>query len=334
MRPEPEFKQVVQILGRGEVGASTPRCLESVEMAADSPYASLLALIPLREGQISLLGGSTRYWDYGPEDADVTLVAVHGYRGEHHGLEPVVAHLHGLRVISPDLPGFGESTALTEVRHDIDGYAAWLRAFVEGLGLDSRAVILGHSFGSIVSSAAVAAGLATPRLILINPIAAPALSGPKALLTWLAVLYYRSAGWLPERAGNALLRNWLIVHFTSLAMLKTRDRRLRAWIHRQHHSYFSRYSDRASLLEAFDASIGSDVSMAAAQIDLPTLLIGADKDQITSVKALRRLNELFPHSTLHLLADVGHLIHYERPRETAEQIVAFLGAGRVPEGAR
>jgi hypothetical protein len=26
---------------------------------------------------------------------------------------------------------------------------------------------------------------------------------------------------------------------------------------------------------------------------------------------------------------VGHLIHYEKPREAAEQIVSFLGAGTV-----
>jgi pimeloyl-ACP methyl ester carboxylesterase len=295
-------------------------------MPVHSPYTPLLSQIPVSEGGVSVLGSRTRFWDYGPADAPIVIVAVHGFRGEHHGLEPVVAHLPGIRIISPDLPGFGESTPLTEVGHTLDGYSRWLTGFVAALQLNKQPVILGHSFGSIVTSAAVAAGLETPRLILINPIAAPALSGPKAFLTWLTVVYYRAGAALPEKLGAALLGNWLIVHFTSLAMVTTKDRSLRAWIHDQHHTYFSRYSDRSTVLAGFDASVTSDVSMAAPRISVPTLLIAADHDPITSVKALHRLDDLFADSTLVMLADVGHLIHYERPREAAEAITAFLGA--------
>ncbi|HEV7949272.1 MAG TPA: alpha/beta hydrolase [Glaciihabitans sp.] len=298
-------------------------------MSNTSPYAALLSAIPVREGAVNVLGSNVRYWDYGPEDSDVVIVAVHGFRGEHHGLEPVVAHLRGIRVISPDLPGFGASTAMTEVTHSIQGYSAWLRQFVELLGLNGRAIILGHSFGSIVTSAAVADGLATPQLILINPIAAPALSGPKGFLTWLTVQYYRAAAALPERAGYALLGNWLIVRFTSLAMVTSKDRRLRRWIHGQHHTYFSRFSDRDTVLASFDTSVTSDVSMAVDRISVPTLLIAADRDPITSVKALRRLDAAFADSHLVMLPNVGHLIHYERPREAAEAIVAFIGHGSV-----
>ena len=83
-------------------------------MPAVNPYAQLLAATPVREASVSILGSETHYWDYGPIDAPVTMVTVHGFRGEHHGLEPVIAHLHGVRVINPDLPGFGESTPMTE----------------------------------------------------------------------------------------------------------------------------------------------------------------------------------------------------------------------------
>jgi len=298
-------------------------------MAVTSPYSALLAAIETREGSASVLGSSTRYWDYGPDDAETTVIAVHGFRGEHHGLDPVVAHLRDIRVISPDLPGFGESSPMTEAPHSIDGYARWLTEFVEAIGMTGRAVILGHSFGSIVTASAVAHGLQTPRLILINPIAAPALSGPKAILTWFAVQYYRAAAALPDRAGHALLGAWPIVRFTSLAMVTTRQPALRRWIHDQHHTYFSRFSDRATVLEAFDASVSNDVSESAPSITVPTLLIAADKDPITSVAALHRLESLFPDATMHLLHDVGHLIHYERPREAATHIVDFLGTGRV-----
>ncbi|HEY4268279.1 MAG TPA: alpha/beta hydrolase [Galbitalea sp.] len=299
------------------------------DAATASPYGTLLARLPVREGEFPLLGGITRYWDYGPADAAVTVVAVHGFRGDHHGLEPVVAHFEGLRIISPDLPGFGESTPLSPARHDIAGYSAWLSAFVTGLGLSTPPVIIGHSFGSIVAAAAVARGLATPRLILINPIAAPALKGPKAAMTALAVFYYRAGAKLPRRIGYGVLASPTITRIMSNYMVKTRDASLRRWIHGQHRTYFSRFSDRDTVLEAFQASISNNVQEFATEIQVPTLLIAAGNDPITKVADEEKLRDLLPDARLHVLDGVGHLIHYERPREAAELIVAFLGAGRV-----
>lgn len=298
-------------------------------MTVDSPYAALLAGIPVRDSTVRIMGGDTRYWVYGPDDATTTILVVHGYRGEHHGLEPVIAHLRGLRVISPDLPGFGESGPLGSAKHDIAGYAAWLAAFVDAVGLDGSAVILGHSFGSIIIASAVAGGLATPRLILVNPIAAPALKGPNRFGSLLTLGFYRVARALPERLGAGLLSGWPIVRGMSIFLAQSTDARVRRFVHDQHHTYFSRYATRDSVVEGFEASISSDVSMFAADIDVPTLLIGADNDPITSVAAQEKLEALFPDARLVILKGVGHLVHYEKPREAAEQIVAFLGAGTV-----
>lgn len=298
-------------------------------MPVASPYALLFDSIPVTEATVSVLGSDTRYWDYGPESAPVTIVAVHGYRGDHHGLDPVVAHLAGIRIISPDLPGFGDSEALVGRPHDIAGYTEWLNGFIAALGLE-RPVILGHSFGSIVVASAVASGLDVSRVILVNPIAAPALSGPKGILSRLTLLYYRLGRALPERAGAALLSNWLVVHFMSVLLAQTKDPELRRWIHDQHHTYFSRYASRNSVVEGFEASISADVSEYAAAIPQPTLLVGADRDPITTVAAQERLRDLFPDARLVILEGVGHLVHYERPREAALAIVDFLGAGSVP----
>ncbi|MCU1439755.1 MAG: alpha/beta hydrolase [Rhodoglobus sp.] len=294
-----------------------------------SPYADLLAQAPVREHSVRVLGSDTKYWEYGPQDAATTVVVVHGYRGEHHGLEPVVAHLEGIRIISPDLPGFGESTPLEGRAHDIAGYAAWLAAFVGELGIAGSAVILGHSFGSIVVSAAVAGGLATPRLVLINPIAAPALEGPNGFMSRVTLLYYRAGRALPERIGKRLLSSWLVVRFMSVFLAQSKDPALRRWIHDQHHTYFSRYANRDSVVEGFEASISADASMFAERITVPTLLIGSDRDPITTVAAQRHLATLFPDAQLVILEGVGHLVHYEKPLEAARAIVAFLGAGRV-----
>jgi len=290
-----------------------------------SPYADRLRRLPVQRHEVAVRGGVTAYWEYGPADADTTVVAVHGFRGEHHGLEPVLAYLPEVRVIAPDLPGFGESAPLPGRTHDLDEYAAWLTEFTAAVA--PGAVILGHSFGSIVTAAAVAGGLATPRLILLNPIGAPALEGPKGLMTRLAVLYYALGARLPERLGTALLRNRVIVRVMSITMAKTKDAALRRFIHDQHDTYFSRFSDRDVLRDAFVASVSHDVREFAADIDVPTLLVAAERDDITPIEAERKLATMFDDATLVEIAHVGHLIHYETPAEAAGAVRRFL---RIP----
>lgn len=295
-------------------------------MTVANPYAALLDAIPVERHEAEVLGGTTAYWVYGPADAEHTIIAVHGYRGEHHGLEPVVAHLPDMRVVSPDLPGFGETPPLPGRTHDLAAYAEWLIAFAAAVA--PGATVLGHSFGSIVSAAAVARGLPTPKLILVNPIGAPALEGPRGILTRLAVAYYWAGARLPERMGDALLRNGLIVRVMSESMAKTKDAELRRFVHDQHDTYFSRFADRTLLHEAFVASVSHDVREFAPRIAVPTLLIAAQQDDITPIEAERHLATLFPNAELVEIPGVGHLIHYETPEPAAEAIRRFL----VPSG--
>ncbi|GAA4683554.1 hypothetical protein GCM10025780_31590 [Frondihabitans cladoniiphilus] len=273
---------------------------------------------------MEVLGSSTHYWVYGPRDARVTLVAVHGFRGEHHGLEPVVAHLHDVRVIAPDLPGFGDSPALGGREHSTATYAEWLGAFLRALGLGDDVVILGHSFGSIVTSAALASGVKASKLILVNPIAAPALKGPRGIATRLAIFYFWLGAVLPERVGLGLLRNGVIVRLSTGSMIKSKSASLRRWINDQHDVYFSRFATRQVVLESFKASVSSDVSTYASRIHTPTLLIAADRDDITALPAQYELQKLFPNARLAVIEGVGHLIHYEKPAEAAAAIEGFL----------
>lgn len=279
--------------------------------------------MPATRRTVDAGGVLTAYWEYGSADAATTIVAVHGFRGDHHGLEPVVAHLPGARWIMPDLPGFGETGPIPGREHDLDAYADWLADFSAAVA--PGAVILGHSFGSIVASAAIARGLRTPRLVLVNPIGAPALEGPRGVLTRLAVFYYWAGARLPESLGTWLLRTPIIVRIMSIAMAKTRDKGLRRWIHNQHDRYFSGFSDRETLRQAFVTSVSHDVRESAGAIAVPTLLVAAVQDDITPIAAERRLREMFDDARLVEIDGVGHLIHYEKPREAAETIAEFLG---------
>lgn len=307
----------------------TVACLDCEAMSIESPFAARLAELSQNVDSVEVLGSNTKYWTYGPDDAATTIVICHGYRGEHHGLEPVVAQLRDVRIIGPDLPGFGESTPMVGTPHSIAGYATWFGAFIDALALDEKPVILGHSFGSIVTSYAVANGLVeTPKLILVNPIAAPYDSGPFGFFARRTRDFYRLSSRLGG-FGNWLLGNPLTVQVMSSALAKTPDKTLRKWIHEEHHRYFSKYSDLATVVESFEASTSADVSEFGPSITVPTLLIGAELDLITPVSALHDLQSSMADAELHVIDGVGHLIHYEKAEIAAQLIVDFLGEGRV-----
>ncbi|WP_082688271.1 alpha/beta fold hydrolase [Curtobacterium oceanosedimentum] len=284
-----------------------------------SPYQSLVAATPVVHRAVTIDGRTTHYWEYGPADATETVLAVHGFRGDHHGLETIAAHLLGKRVVVPDLPGFGISDPLPV--SDIDSYVTWLTGFHRALGLDTDTVVLGHSFGSIVTAAAVATGLDTRLLVLVNPIAAPALQGPRAIGTAIAIGYYRAGALLPRVLGLGLLRNGAIVRAMSLAMLKSRDRDLRRWVHDQHDRYFSAFADRTSVLEAFRTSVTHDVSEFADRIEVPVLLVAAERDDITALPEQRALTRRLRDAELVVVPDVGHLVHYETPGVAADAVL-------------
>ncbi len=288
-----------------------------------SPFAERLSAIEQRELRIHADAVNTVYWEYGDENAETTIVLIHGFRGDHHGLEPFVASLAPtVRCIVPDIPGFGLSGDFP-LDASIDAYASWLISFSSQVARSQNTIILGHSFGSIVVAAALAKGLNPPKAILVNPIAKNALHGPRAVMTRLAVWYYHVAAWLPEKLGLALLRSRLIVRIMSSTMAKTKDKELRAWIHDQHDQYFSHFSTRRAVMQAFEASVGHDVSEYASNISVPVLLLAADQDDITNIADQERLKGLLPDARLEVVPDVGHLIHYEAPEWAAEHILAF-----------
>ena len=112
-------------------------------------------------------------------------------------------------------------------------------------------------------------------------------------------------------------------------MVKTKEPALRRFVHEQHDAYFSRFSDRDVLHDAFVASVSHDVSGYAARIAQPVLLVAAVRDDITPIEAERRLATVFPRAELVEIADVGHLIHYETPAAAAGAVTRFL----APSGA-
>ena len=291
-------------------------------MTSYYPYAGLMESRVGREHTVEVEGTTTHWWDYSAKPTARTLVMIHGFRGDHHGLQLFADALSEFRVVIPDIPVFGASSGWPDGVVSLDRYGSWLRAFLATTANDS-AIVIGHSFGSLIVAHAMR-GKRTLPVVLINPISQRALSGSNRFTTAIASLWYSLGGWLPERVGSAWLGNPLFVRLMSVMLTKSRNPRLRAWIHDQHAQYFSLYSDRNSLIGAFTASTSASVADFAADIAAPVLLIAADRDDITPLSAQVAVHQQFPNAELHVLSDVGHLVHYERPIESAQAIRDFL----------
>lgn len=269
------------------------------------------------------LNRTTAYWTYG-DSSQPTIIMIHGFRGTHHGLDLIAEALPDNHCIVPDLPGFGASQALTG-SHSLNNYVQWLHAFIADLKLHEPPVLLGHSFGSIITAAYATKYPDTiSKLILVNPIGAPALEGPQAILTRLAIMYYLLGEKLPARAAHTWLSTKAIVMIISNTMAKTRDKKLRAFIHDQHLQHFSEFASPRVVSEAFKTSTKHTVRENAASIQTRTLLIAGDKDDITSLPKQKELVKLFPDATLNVITGVGHLTHYETPDQVAALITDFI----------
>ena len=326
---------------------------------SNSPNASVLEGVPgpliPGTGHEARIGAdaqavTTRYWQYGegmnaglfPEGSYPVLL-VHGFRGDHHGLEILANYLLKLipnvSIISPDLPGFGRSADLPESapgEDSIDAYVAWLQDFVERtnpLGLPLH--LVGHSFGSILTSAFAAAHPNSVALLsLINPISEPALEGRQRVASRLASLYYRAGAALPEKIGYPLLRSQLITRLSSEVMMRTKDRAMRRFINGQHAAYFGSFGSRRGVLSAYEASIAHTAAEYAAAIRVPVQMLVAEDDDLGTPETARAMYATLtsrnlpapsaaPRERLDMIPEVGHLIHYETPHLAAELIADF-----------
>jgi len=249
-----------------------------------------------------------------------TLILIHGFRGTHHGLAKIAEYLPHYNLVIPDLPGFGEGETLPT--YDLDTYVEWLHTLVSKY---DKPYLLGHSFGSIITAAYAAKyGDTIEKLILVNPIGAPALEGPRGALTKLAIFYYQLGKALPAPIAKAWLSSHVSTLVMSKVMTKTKDRKLRKFIDQQHIQYFSRFHSADSVHQGFVTSVTNSVRDVAGHITIKTLLIVGALDDITPLEKQKELVRLFPDATLVTIEGVGHLTHYETPKDVASAVQAFI----------
>jgi pimeloyl-ACP methyl ester carboxylesterase len=113
------------------------------------------------------------------------LLFLHGWglgdRSYSRSLQRLVSS--GMRVYAPAMPGFGGTAGLPAADRSLAGYARWVAAFAEQVGITQSVTLVGHSFGGGV---AIQTAHDTPklvaRLILVNSIGGSAWSNGRGVL--------------------------------------------------------------------------------------------------------------------------------------------------------
>ncbi|HEX7166546.1 MAG TPA: alpha/beta hydrolase [Acidimicrobiales bacterium] len=90
---------------------------------------------------------------YGSAGEGLPVVFLHGWALGSHSYKRALKRLVrlGCQVFAPAMPGFGGTADLPEEDFSIDGYATWVEAFLDAVGITEPVFLVGHSFGGGVA---------------------------------------------------------------------------------------------------------------------------------------------------------------------------------------
>lgn len=252
------------------------------------------------------------------------LLLLHGIPGSAHSWEAAGEHLtSNYDVIIPDLGGFGASDTLEHLDHDfyLEAHADAVHRFVNDLGIRNF-FLGGHGFGGAVA------------LTLLRLFPEHAVEG---LVIAATNLFASSSVPLPLRLarvpglGSVLARlvggtrpglwlmYWAAVYNKSVFRYADFKRHFTASGLRQTQQVL-----RRSLIDPQGKYREIDESLA--QIDVPTLVLGGDRDPFFPVSEAKRIVRALPYATLTILDETGHFVPEERPEMTAWHVDDFFRA--------
>ncbi|NOY28055.1 MAG: alpha/beta hydrolase [Oligoflexia bacterium] len=260
---------------------------------------------------LTLPNGMVAYID---EGSGPTVLAVHGLPGsarDFRWLAPALCSDDAApaRLVRVDLPGFGETSVATEPDPSPQGRARVVLALCAALGLE-RPVLLGHSMGGIVATAAAA----------LNPAAFSGL----ALVSSPGLRPHASLRELPV----AQVR-WLVKHPWLLRRLRPLTRRVFA------QAGFVGYPDQA--LERTLACVGAtSITQHARRVHalaLPTLVAWCEDDPMVDPDILAELANACPPGPRLRFATGGHNPQKTHAQELAQALRTWMAALVPPPGS-
>ncbi|MGB3946283.1 MAG: alpha/beta hydrolase [Candidatus Saccharimonadales bacterium] len=266
------------------------------------------------------------YWKY-HDPTLPTCVFIHGFTGSHEGFQYIIPELKKYHIIVPDLPGFGESKLGLE-SFTIDELANSVNNFIRDLQLKEPPYIIGHSMGGLVvaSMLAQAPELFNPKAVLVSPVATKVnYLDSRKIGEFLGRLQFYLGKTVPG-AGPRLVKSRLISRISTAIILTANQPKLKKQI-RDHHFKNLDYISSIDFYYQLHVNINKKGAVDYApelNKKFTVRIITGDKDNVTPLATEKKLHQALSGSELHVIRGVGHLLHYERPKEVAEAIREFL----------
>ncbi|WP_425860821.1 alpha/beta fold hydrolase [Arthrobacter sp. TWP1-1] len=269
---------------------------------------------------IEVNGRQVRYRD---EGEGVPVVLVHGIG---RSLEDWIEQHElladkGLRVLSVDLAGYGESEPLGEA-YSLPELARFLEAFLDAVGVTEPAHLVGNSLGGAVAMQLAAR---SPERVRSLVLANSAGFGREVALP-VRMMSVRPLGkLLLSKPSTASARRLELSLFNDPQLVT--DERVNLGFRlasRQHGSWV--FLDTAAALGTFR---GTREEWRKELMDnltasrVPTLVIWGEEDKIFPFAHLAAAADQLPHAITHAFRDTGHMPQIERAPEFAKLITGF-----------
>jgi pimeloyl-ACP methyl ester carboxylesterase len=266
---------------------------------------------------VSVAGMQVHVRDEGPRDDAVPIVLLHGTSASLHTWDGWTAGLVVTRrVIRLDLPAFGLTGPYPDGDYGIDRYAAFMRAFLDRMGV-TKCILVGNSFGGHV---ALATALADPvrveRLVLIDSAGYPMAPASIPLgfrIARIPLLNQFSRVTLPRSIVAASVRN--VYGDAARVMPEVIDR---------YYELTLREGNRTALGERIKHIETDVVTSQIPNVKVPTLILWGGRDRLIPLDAGKRFANDIACSRLIVFDDLGHVPQEEDPARTLAAAKDFL----------
>lgn len=241
-----------------------------------------------------------------------TVVFIHGVLNDHSVwiLQSRYFANHGWNVLAVDLPGHGQSGGKAPV--SVQAAAHTIMALLDAAGI-SKAVLMGHSFGSLIAMHAAAQNpLRVSQLVMVGTaypmrvsptLLENALNAPEKAIHMVTVFSHSTLAPPPSALGPG---TWLIGGGKALM------RRVLASNPNENIFHIG--------FKACDQYDQGNIDMP--QVQCPTLFLLARKDQMTQPKAAQSLIQLAKHGQV-VFVNAGHQLMVEAPEESLKAMIDF-----------
>jgi pimeloyl-ACP methyl ester carboxylesterase len=252
------------------------------------------------------------------------VVLLHGYAETSLMWRPIMPLLaERFTVIAPDLPGIGDS-AIPADGLDMKTAAIRMHALVRSLGVD-KAKVVGHDIGLMVAYAYAALFPKEVEKLVVMDAFLPGVAGWEGVYNNPGIWHFRFNGPTPEELVHGRERIYFEHFWNNFAADKTRsipeaDRK----------AYTAAYAAPGRMragwayFVSFIQAAKDFAQLAQTQLIMPVLVIGGEKS-LGDVLG-QQMKQVASDVTVVVLKDTGHWVLEERPKETTDALVKFLGS--------